>query len=123
MIPLHPLIAERTVDRRSVFDPECAAPLSPTLIAAAVAVGQLPGEPARVIEASRSRGWLHDLFRLRLPTPLADPRLEVLRAISASLVKRPNEIPAHLLSAAIRVGWSIPDLRRLFPAASTGSTA
>lgn len=123
MIPLHPLIAERTVDRRSVFGPDFATPLSRNLIAAAVAVGQMPGEPARLLEATRSRGWLHDLFRLRRPTPLADPRLEVLRAISASLVKRPSEIPANLVCAANQAGWSISDLRRLFPAASIGSPA
>jgi hypothetical protein len=46
---------------------------------------------------------------------LADPRLEVLRAISASLSRGMAQIGDDLLAAAYRAGWTSHDLRRAFP--------
>ncbi|KTF68290.1 hypothetical protein ATB93_14925 [Sphingomonas sp. WG] len=47
--------------------------------------------------------------------PLADPRLEVLRAISASLARGAGAIGRELMAAAQDVGWSIGDLGKAFP--------
>lgn len=117
MIAQHAFTADHSVDRRAVFGLDRAAPLSAALIAAAVAVGRMPGEPDRIIEPAPPRGWFDELLRGRRPSPLADPRLEVLRAISASLARRPSEFPADLVAAADRSGWTLHDLWRFFPAA------
>lgn len=87
-------------------------PLTASLIAAALAIGRMPGEPARVLgpPAPFAR-----IFGTRRPGPLADPRLEVLRAISASRAKGIADISAELATAARRAGWTLDALRHIFP--------
>jgi hypothetical protein len=89
--------------------------LAPALIAAAVAIGRLPGEPAIIIDPIVRPGIVSHLFGLRTRRPLSDPRLEILRAISASLARGVARIGADLVAAAHRRGWSDDDLRRAFP--------
>jgi hypothetical protein len=57
------------------------------------------------------------IFGTRVRGPLADPRLEVLRAISASLAKGVVSIGGDLLDAARRAGWTADDLLSTFPGA------
>ena len=87
---------------------------SMTLAAAAVAAGRMPGEPATVL-APRPPTLLARLLGFRPRSPLADPRLEVLRAISATLARGVAQIGADFVVAAQRVGWTVDDLRRTFP--------
>jgi hypothetical protein len=88
---------------------------SPALVAAAIAVGRLPGEPAAILEVRTRPQLLSSLFGLRTRRPLSDPRLEILRAISASLTRGVARIGADLVAAAHRTGWTDDDLRRTFP--------
>lgn len=91
------------------------SPLAASLIEAAVAVGRMPGEAPLVLTATGKRTLWALLFRTRRPTPLADPRLEVLRAISASLARGVAEISVELAAAAGRAGCTPDDLNRTFP--------
>jgi hypothetical protein len=86
-----------------------------SLIIAAVAAGRLPGEPAIVLTSRGRRPLLARLFGSRVRSPLADPRLEVVRAISASLSTGMGIIRADLLAAADHVGLNRDDLCRAFP--------
>lgn len=94
------------------------APLAASLIEAAVAIGRMPGEAPLVLPSSRTWKPWELLARVRRPTPLADPRLEVLRAISASLARGVAEISVELVVAASRAGWTLDDLNRTFPGVS-----
>lgn len=89
-----------------------------SLVAAAIAIGRMPGEPAAVLHAVKRHGLLANLFGGKGHGPLADPRLEVVRAISASLSRGVGAIRGDLVSAAVKVGWSGDDLGEMFPAAS-----
>lgn len=84
------------------------------LVVAAVAVGRMPGEPARILAPGAPLPLLARLIGARPHLPLADPRLEVLRAISASLAMGAATIGDELLAAALRVDWTKGDLRRAF---------
>lgn len=88
---------------------------SQSLVAAAVAIGRLPGEPAEILASVAQPNLLAILFGTRRRGPLADPRLEVLRAISASLSRGAAAIRRDLVVAASQVGWTTDDLRRTFP--------
>ena len=88
---------------------------APSLITAAVAVGRMPGEPATILAAAPAPTLLTRIFGFRRPAPLSDPRLEVLRAISASLTKGVAQIGEDLVAAAHRAGWNNDDLHRAFP--------
>ena len=88
---------------------------SATLIAAAVATGRMPGEPSTVLQPQARRPILARLFGSQVKGPLADPRLEVLRAISASLSNGEAQIRRDLVAAAYRVGWTPDDLGATFP--------
>ena len=94
--------------------------VSAILIAAAVAAGRLPGEPAMILPKPTGPSLLAWLIGARRRGPLADPRLEVLRAISASLANGVAQIAGELLAAAHRVGWTADDLRRTFPGVVVG---
>lgn len=83
------------------------------LVAAAIAIGRMPGEPPAILPVRH--GWLAWMIGVRGRLPLADPRLEVLRAISASLARGERAIRTELLVAAEQAGWSRADLRRAFP--------
>lgn len=85
------------------------------LVATAVALGRIPGEPAHVLKVQRQPGLLARLFHKQAHSPLADPRLEVMRAISASLSRGMAQIGEELVAAAHRAGWSSDDLRQTFP--------
>ena len=89
-----------------------------SLVAAAIAIGRLPGEPAVVLAARRRPDLLSFIFGRRARVPLADPRLEVIRAISASLSRGFDTIRADLIADAAKAGWSRSDLSMLFPALS-----
>lgn len=93
------------------------AGLSASLVAAAVATGRLPGEPASVLQPGARRSILARLFSSHVKCPLADPRLEVLRAISASLSNGEAHISRDHAAAAYRVGWTPDDLGNVFPGA------
>jgi hypothetical protein len=56
-------------------------------IAAAVAAGRMPGEPAIILHPRLRPSPLARLVGMRQHRPLADPRLEILRAISAALTQ------------------------------------
>lgn len=86
-----------------------------TLVAAAVEVGRMPGEPPVILKPALRPSLLARLVGIRPHGPLADPRLEVLRAISASLNRGVVRIGGDLLAAAYEVGWTADDLRHLFP--------
>jgi hypothetical protein len=88
------------------------------LVAAAIAIGRMPGEPATILRANPRPHLLAYLLGVKTHGPLADPRLEVIRAISASLSRGINTIRADLVTAAANVGWSRDDLSLLFPTAS-----
>jgi hypothetical protein len=91
-----------------------------SLVAAAVETGRLPGEPPVILPPLTRPSLLTRMIGTRRRGPLADPRLEVLRAISASLAKGVAQIGDDLLAAAHRVGWTSDDLRRTFPGALVG---
>jgi hypothetical protein len=103
----------------STREPETAietlTPLAPSLIIAAVAVGRMSGEPAMVLHPLPRLSLLRRIFGIRRSNPLSDPRLEVLRAISASLAKGVAQIGEEFVAAAHRVGWTNDDLGRAFP--------
>jgi hypothetical protein len=92
--------------------------LNMPLVAVAVAAGRMPNEPATILDPAARPTFIARLFGFRRYRPLADPRLEVLRAISASLTRGVARISEDLLEAAHRVGWTDDDLRRVFPEAS-----
>lgn len=83
------------------------------LAATAIAIGRLPGEPPAILP--HRRGWLSRIAGLRVRRPLADPRLEILRAISASLTRGDAAGRRVLVAAAMQAGWSRGDLCRVFP--------
>jgi hypothetical protein len=85
------------------------------LLAAAAAVGRLPGEPP-VIIAPRAKPWLLG-FLIGSPVrrPLSDPALEVVRAISASLANGAAAVNGDLLAAAYQAGLTPRHLRATFP--------
>jgi hypothetical protein len=89
-----------------------------SLVAAAIAIGRMPGEPAVVLTARQRPHLLSIIFGRRAWVPLADPRLEVIRAISASLSRGIDAIRADLIADAVKAGWSRSDLSVLFPALS-----
>ncbi|MBB5712947.1 hypothetical protein [Sphingomonas xinjiangensis] len=89
-----------------------------SLVAAAIEIGRMPGEPAAVLPARQRPLLLGYLFGRKTHRPLADPRLEVIRAISASLTRGIDTIRADLITAAAKVGWSRNDLSLMFPAVS-----
>jgi hypothetical protein len=85
------------------------------ILVAAVAVGRLPGEPPTILEPRGKPSVLASLFRRTTRTPLSDPALEVVRAISASLANGAATIRGDLLSAAFRAGLTSGHLRTAFP--------
>jgi hypothetical protein len=85
------------------------------LIQAAIKAGRMRGEPAVILKPRASRSFLTRMLGARVPGPLADPRLEVLRAISAALAGGIAQIGGELAVAAKQVGWTPEDLRRIFP--------
>lgn len=105
--------------RRSA-EPDVPTATWTALIAAAVAAGRLPGEPPVILRPSTQPSWLMRVVGTRRRGPLADPRLEVLRAISASLSRGMAQIGDDLLAAAYRAGWTFHDLRRAFPDVPVG---
>lgn len=84
-------------------------------VAAAVALGRMPGEPANILKPGRPRSLIARLFGAKAYNPLANPRLEVVRAISASLTRGAMRIDAELVAAARRAGWTTEDLGKTFP--------
>lgn len=86
-----------------------------SLVAAAIAIGRLRGEPGTVLRQETRPSILSRLLGSRVKGPLADPRLEVIRAISASLAHDSAHIRGDLAAAAYRVGWTPDDLGRTFP--------
>jgi hypothetical protein len=78
----------------------------------------MPGEPATVIHVRQRTRFFAYLFGQKTHGPLADPRLEVIRAISASLTRGIGSIGADLIAAAAKVGWTRDDLSVMFPAVS-----
>lgn len=86
------------------------------LVRAAIAIGRLPGEPATVLHPGKRRFLLALLLGRKSHGPLADPRLEVIRAISASLSRGVGTIRRDLIAAAAKAGWSRDDLSLMFPA-------
>lgn len=92
------------------------APLAPpSLVATAIGIGRMAGEPASVLSAERRTRRLAWLFGRTKRSPLADPRLEVIRAISAWLARGNGAIRSDLVAAAAHAGWSRNDLRSIFP--------
>lgn len=87
-----------------------------SLVSTAMAIGRMPGEPAAVLRAGQRPRLLTRIFGRKIHGPLADPRLEVIRAISASLSRGIGTIRADLITAAAKVGWSREDLSCMFPA-------
>jgi hypothetical protein len=85
------------------------------MLLAAAAAGRAPGEAAVILPPQRRRTLLARLVGMRMRSPLADPRLEVVRAISASLRKGAAHIRADLIAAADHVGLTPLDLSRTFP--------
>ncbi len=88
-----------------------------SLVAMAVAIGRLRGEPATVLQPGTRQSIFARLLGSRTNAPLADPRLEVIRAISAFLTHGGAHIRSDLTAAAYRVGWTPDDLDRTFPGA------
>lgn len=86
-----------------------------SVLVAAVAVGRLPGEPPTILEHRDKRSVLASLFGRTTRTPLSDPALEVVRAISASLANGAATVRGDLLSAAFRAGLTSGHLRTAFP--------
>lgn len=86
-----------------------------SLVAAAIAIGRMPGEPAVVLRAGQRPLLLALLFGRRRHGPLADPRLEVIRAISAALSRGVDTVRADLITDAAKAGWSRNDLVSMFP--------
>ncbi|MHA6767110.1 hypothetical protein [Sphingobium ummariense] len=97
---------------RKAPDPRSSAA---SLIAAAVAVGRMPGEPATVIDPEVRPSLFARLFGGPTRAALANPRLEVVRAISASLARGATDVRADLLAAAQKVGLTADELRQTFP--------
>ena len=89
-----------------------------SLVAAAIAIGRMPGEPAVVLRAGQRPRLLALLFGRKKHGPLADPRLEVIRAISAALSRGGDTIRADLITDAAKAGWSRNDLVSMFPTLS-----
>jgi hypothetical protein len=85
------------------------------LLAAAVIVGRMPGEPPTVLTPRIRPSLLDWLIGTPVRTPLADPALEVVRAISASLASGATTIRRDLLAAAYRAGLTAKDLRSASP--------
>lgn len=108
----------RPTPARPLHHVSCPLPATDShpLVAAAIAIGRMPGEPPRILPAPR--GWLAWIIGSRVRRPLADPALEVARAISASLARGEAMIRRELMVAAEGAGWSRVDLRRAFPGAS-----
>jgi hypothetical protein len=86
------------------------------LVTAAIAIGRMPGEPAVVLRGVQRPHLLTYIFGKKIHAPLADPRLEVIRAISASLSRGIGTIRSDLITAAAKVGWSSEDLSCMFRA-------
>lgn len=86
-----------------------------TILAAAVAAGRLPGEPAKVLRPSARRSALTWVLGRPVHSPLADPRLEVVRAISASLARGLGHIRADLAAAAEGAGLTSEEIGLAFP--------
>ena len=86
-----------------------------SLVAAAMAIGRLPGEPASVLPPPGRRRLLARLLGIRPRSALADPRLEVIRAISAALASGATPVRGELVAAAFNAGWSLDELRRALP--------
>lgn len=116
--PVIPPSLGRADERSPVACAEGRGPSFPYLVAAAIAVGRMPGEPADVLHARQRPRFLAYLFGSKAHGPLADPRLEVIRAISASLSHGIGSMRADLVAAAVRVGWTQDDLSLMFPAVS-----
>lgn len=89
-----------------------------SLVAAAIAIGRMPGEPAAVLPVRQRPHLASVIFGRKIRSPLADPRLEVIRAISAWLASGFDTIRADLVAEAAEVGWSPGDLSILFPGLS-----
>ena len=85
------------------------------LLSAAVSVGRLPGEPATILPPRTRPSLMALLVGAPVHTPLADPALEVVRAISASLARGAATIRRDLLLAAHRAGLTPNDLGFAFP--------
>lgn len=109
------LLAKQAEPSWAAFTQEGGSNL-PSLIAAAIAIGRMPGEPAAVLYAKQRLRLLADLVGSKAHASLADPRLEVIRAISASLTRGIGVIRADLVAAAANVGWTRDDLSLMFPA-------
>lgn len=90
------------------------------LDAVAVNLGRLPKEPDRVIKARPRHDFIDWISGRQRPRPLADGRLEVLRAISASLQRRPGIIREDLYRTACEAGVTADELRLIFPTAALG---
>jgi hypothetical protein len=86
-----------------------------SVLVAAVAVGRLPGEPPTILEPRDKQSLLASLIGRTTRTPLSDPALEVVRAISASLANGAATIRGDLLTAAFRAGLTSGHLRTAFP--------
>lgn len=101
---------------------DSSSPLTPSsLVATAIGIGRMAGEPASVLHTGRGTRLLAWLSGRRNHGPLADPRLEVVRAISAWLACGNNAIRGDLVAAAMSVGWSRDDLYSFFPAVAPGT--
>ncbi|PCD04308.1 hypothetical protein COC42_08505 [Sphingomonas spermidinifaciens] len=90
-------------------------PLIAAAIAIAIAIGRMPGEPPKILPAMQRVSLIAWLAGTRSRRPLADPQLEVVRAISASLARGASAIRHDLLTAVLLAGWTIEDLRLAFP--------
>ena len=112
-----PPLAEQDQRSPTASAQEGGVMLTP-LVAAAIAIGRMPGEPAAIVDSRQHPAPLTFLFGRKTRGPLADPRLEVIRAISASVTRGIGTIRADLIVAAANAGWTLDDLSLLFPAVS-----
>lgn len=104
-----------TSSRPDLHEDMIEARLTASLVAMAIAIGRLRGEPGTVLQPGRRRSIFARLLGSRAKAPLADPRLEVIRAISAFLTNGGAHIRSDLTAAAYRVGWTPDDLGTTFP--------
>lgn len=81
----------------------------------AIELGRRAGEPAHIIPQTGSRGLTGWILNNQRKRPLADPRLEVIRALSSVLDKAPKTIDRALTDAMQQVGWKLADLQLFFP--------
>lgn len=101
---------------------DSSVPFTPSsLVTTAIEIGRLAGEPAAILHEGRSTRLLAWLFGRRDHGPLADSRLEVVRAISAWLARGNGAIRGDLVAAAMSAGWSQDDLSSFFPAVASGA--